>query len=487
MGPIKKRKIILLLVVILLLTLLFWNADAVRRNREAVYDIAMGEFSDGDYQDAIDTLSPISEFKDSQKHILYSRAMILFANKEYEEAGELFSQLSGFLDSDYYKAQCVVLQENIEKLQENNQAAYTVAIDSFHQQKYVEALAVFEELGEFEDSTEMAEICKNQIRMRSYSNTISAGIRYSAAVSTGETAYFSGEGFEGESDMGTWTDIVSICAKGHIVIGLKSDGTVVTAGNIDKYRIDTSMWRDIVAVEAGQQYVVGLRADGTLTAQGHNGDGQTDIDGDEWHNIVSIACGWRHTVGLDANGKIHITGYDSANQLAQIERNQSEWTDIVAISAGGGSNESGKRGHTVALRRDGTAVAVGDNSHGQCNVYGEEWTNLVAISAGDDHTVGLRADGTVVTTQTPQKPSDLGATIADWKNVVAISAGYEFTLALVEDSTNGRSIQYTVVGDGNENDGQRNTGSWSSVAIYSDEWELKFDKDFAQKYFTMDK
>jgi len=48
----------------------------------------------------------------------------------------------------------------------------------------------------------------------------------------------------------------------------------------------------------------------------------------------------------------------------------------------------------VGLRADGTAVAVGLNDYGQCDV--SSWSDLVAVSAGDYHTVGLRADGTVV-------------------------------------------------------------------------------------------
>ena len=58
----------------------------------------------------------------------------------------------------------------------------------------------------------------------------------------------------------------------------------------------------------------------------------------------------------------------------------------VAVSAGDS--------HTVGLKADGTVVAVGDNDHGQCNV--DRWTDIVAISAGHYHTVGLKADGTVV-------------------------------------------------------------------------------------------
>ncbi|MBR0081829.1 MAG: tetratricopeptide repeat protein [Clostridia bacterium] len=52
--------------------------------------------------------------------------------------------------------------------------------------------------------------------------------------------------------------------------------------------------------------------------------------------------------------------------------------------------------HTAALRADGTVLAAGDNTYGQCNV--SEWTDIVAIAAGAYHTVGLKADGSVVCT-----------------------------------------------------------------------------------------
>lgn len=482
MWKVKKGQVVLSIFVIVMLSFLFLNADGVRRNRENVYDVAIAEFSDGNYQEAIDTLSPINEYKDAQKRILYSEAMLLFTDGAYDKARELFLQLDNFLESDYYAQQCIILQENANKTRSDNLTMYNEATSFFNAQNYVGALAAFEKLGDFENSLGMAQVCKDLISIRSCANTISAGIRYSAGVSSDGTAYFSGKGFPGESDIKTWTNIVSICAKGRIVIGLKNDGTVVTAGNIDNYRIDTSMWRDIVAVEAGQQYIVGLREDGTLTAQGHNGDGQTDID--DWTNIVSIACGWRHTVGLDSSGKVHITGYGSKSQLDQIEENAAEWTDIIAISAGGGSNESGKRGHTVALKRDGTAVAVGDNSHGQCNVQGENWTNLVAISAGDDHTVGLKADGTVVTTQEPKSHADAGMEIRNWKNVVEVSAGYGFTIAVTEVQNDAGDVQRTVIGDGNDHDGQRDTASWTDIAIYDEEWKLPFNENYISIYFV---
>ena len=49
--------------------------------------------------------------------------------------------------------------------------------------------------------------------------------------------------------------------------------------------------------------------------------------------------------------------------------------------------------HTLGLKSDGTVVAVGDNRECQCNV--SSWTDIVQV-AGWNHTVGLKSDGTVV-------------------------------------------------------------------------------------------
>ena len=62
----------------------------------------------------------------------------------------------------------------------------------------------------------------------------------------------------------------------------------------------------------------------------------------------------------------------SALQLSASDRNYygqsdvSEWTDTAAIST--------EWPHTVGLKADGTAVAVGYNKYGQCDV--SDWTNI---------------------------------------------------------------------------------------------------------------
>ena len=50
--------------------------------------------------------------------------------------------------------------------------------------------------------------------------------------------------------------------------------------------------------------------------------------------------------------------------------------------------------HTVGLKSDGTVVTFGSNGNGQLNV--STWTDVVQLAAGYYHTVGLKSDGTVL-------------------------------------------------------------------------------------------
>ena len=97
---------------------------------------------------------------------------------------------------------------------------------------------------------------------------------------------------------------------------------------------------------------------------------------------------------------------------------------VVAIAAG---NE-----HTVALKQDGTVVAWGWNQHGQATVP-MGLSDVVAVAAGYYHTVALKHDGTVAAwgsngTGQISVPAGLN-------EVAAIAAGWVNTVALKRDGT----------------------------------------------------
>lgn len=435
------------------------------------YNQALMELDEEHYQEAADILRSLGTYQNSQWFL--SEAEDWIEIKAFLDAGnydavqakmaELKAAASGIESSENrIKESEISIQKEISQGE-----SYNSAKQLYDAKEYAQALKIFEELDDYKDSKKMVEACRNSLKQLTFSNTISAGVRCSAAIDKNGKIYFSADTFVDKEKIQHWQDVVSVSVNGEFVVGLKADGGILIAKDTPSCRVDTSSWENIIEVATGEQYVVGLKNDGTLLAQGLNGYGETDID--EWENIVTIAAGWQHTVGLDSNGIVHITGYKSDEQLAEIEAHKSDWTDIVAIAAGGGSRNAGpiyETGHTVALKRDGTVVAVGDNRRGQCEVYGEEWRNIIAIAAGDYHTVGLREDGTVVSTL---KDVDSYAEICEWKNIKSIAAGYGFTLALKEDGT--------VVGAGNENEGQRRTDNWKDI-VYREEWSSIFEDNW---------
>ena len=103
----------------------------------------------------------------------------------------------------------------------------------------------------------------------------------------------------------------------------------------------------------------------------------------------------------------------------------------VIVSALNASSLSAGGYHTVSLKKDGTVVAVGYSDDGQCNNT-SNWKDIVAVSAGIYHTVGLKKDGTVVAVgENTYGQCD----VTDWKDIVAVSAGEDHTVALKKDGT----------------------------------------------------
>ena len=110
--------------------------------------------------------------------------------------------------------------------------------------------------------------------------------------------------------------------------------------------------------------------------------------------------------------------------------------------------------HTVGLKEDGTVVAVGDNEHGQCDV--SDWTDIVAVSAKDYCTVGLKADGTVVLTGAGWMNYD---DVRNWTDIVAISVRDSHVVGL---KANG-----TVVASGSNHYGECDVSDWTNIVAVS--------------------
>ena len=170
-----------------------------------------------------------------------------------------------------------------------------------------------------------------------------------------------------------------------------------------------------------------------------------------------------YTAKGDAKGRDHFTfqaqgaGGTSAVQIVHLtiqsrgrsvvgtgsvdfgQLNVDGWRDIVAVAGG--------QYDTVGLKADGTAVTTGWTKP---NVDG--WSDIVAVAAGDHHIVGLKADGTLMTT------GDNGSGQLDvngWSDIVGVAAATFRTFGLKADGT--------VVATGDNGDRQLNVGGWRDI------------------------
>lgn len=136
--------------------------------------------------------------------------------------------------------------------------------------------------------------------------------------------------------------------------------------------------------------------------------------------------------GIDLSSNVTAWGYGyggATNVPASL-------TDVIAVSGGDQ--------HSLALKADGTVIAWGRNTAGQATVPAG-LTNVISIAAGMYHSLALKADGTVV--MWGDDNHGAYAVPAGLSDVKQIATGYMHSLALKQDGT--------VVGWGENLSGQR--------------------------------
>lgn len=168
-----------------------------------------------------------------------------------------------------------------------------------------------------------------------------------------------------------WNDVASLYIAPDSMFGLRWDGTVAANFHEESFGYDYRLqqvgsWYNIVELgfDGGIRYVpVGLRGDGTIAAvttyDGTEPYGEWDFSG--WSGVYELFSGADYTIGLREDGSILVTGgeFETADYLRQL----AGWRDVQWVYPAQGEYTD----HIVALRRDGTLIAAGDNSCGQCN------------------------------------------------------------------------------------------------------------------------
>jgi alpha-tubulin suppressor-like RCC1 family protein len=228
----------------------------------------------------------------------------------------------------------------------------------------------------------------------------------------------------------------------------------------------------------GNDFSLALRDNGTIWAWGLNnlgqvGDGSTDPNTDTpgqvvttparcqaFLNAVAISAGGFHSLAARIDGTVWGWGDNSSGQLGtgftggvfnipvQVSTVPG-FTDIVNVAAG--------FIHSLALKSDGTVWAWGNNGSGRLgngitggifntpgqvvtSLGGPALTDVVAIAAGQVHSLALKSDGTVWAWGNNSvgqlgngsiSPSNVPVQVLNLPaDIVAIAAGFSHSLAL---------------------------------------------------------
>ena len=282
------------------------------------------------------------------------------------------------------------------------------------------------------------------------------------------------------SVIGGFTDWIQVSAGNEHSLGLRSNGTVWAWGDNASGRLGDGTithrsspvpvvggFTNWIQASAGWDHSLGLRANGTLWAWGDNASGRLgDGTSAARSSPVSVIGGftdWIYagvgagfSIGLRANGTAWAWGAGGVGRLGS----GSDTNTTSPVSVVGGFTDwiqlSTYRLHTVGVRANGDAWAWGFNGNG---VLGDNtttnrnspvsvvggFTNWIQASAGWDHSLGLRANGTVWawgagangklgTNNTTNRSSPV-AVVGGFTNWISVDGGEEHSVGVRVDGT----------------------------------------------------
>ena len=366
------------------------------------------------------------------------------------------------------------------------ETGYTIAKMYEYEGDYLEASQAYAALGDYLDAVAKSEACsyayaKERLEygfyeeamrlfyaLGSYENADALAREAAASLTGNEKAgdlvdLLSGLSDEQLQERARLKELRNALPAGIIATGYKhtvarlEDGSVIAAGSNLSGQCNVSAWTDIVAIAAGAYHTVGLKSDGTVVAAGMNTYGQCDVN--KWTNVAAIYAGAYNTIGLTRDGHILNTGYQSWNTLT--------WRDIVRLSVGDYA--------LCGVMKNGQPLVT------HSELMTDAYYDLVSLDAATANSVGLRADGTLVsngldvsgisnilaiecTSTGVYALDDMGLVharafswahlpdVSDWRDIIAISASATHVVGVTKD---GR-----VLARGSSDMGQCETMDW---------------------------
>lgn len=255
----------------------------------------------------------------------------------------------------------------------------------------------------------------------------SIGININGEMGIGkENSGFLTEEFYRANDLLEKTLAVSEGKDFHVI--LKTDGTVWTYGKNDVgqlgigqtlgcYRIPCEIKiKNVTAISAGREYCMALDNEGNVWSWGSNKSGQ--LGNGSYENtavpvkvsfgnvkIKSISAGNEHSMAVSESNEVYVWGSNESGQLGINDGSIKSLNIPVKLNMTNVKMASAGINHSVVLKADGTVYTFGDNLYGQLGTgnftkqmkpksigkIGRE----AEISAGGYHTIVRTSDGEI--------------------------------------------------------------------------------------------
>jgi len=345
--------------------------------------VAEGLIESGRYSEGRSVLGEIPEGverSELEMKCSYAQALALYDAGDYSAAAQMFYQMNNYQDSTLRYGDCRSALA-IEAYRAGNVAsARSLMLDVQDADTRIHAVAVkvtgSEEAAQqilsadifsAENLAHMEQTMANLKAARDDmpEGRIAAGKNHTVGLRSDGTVLAAGDNMYGQCNVSGWRGVKQVAAGANHTVALLHDGTVVAVGDNSQYQCEVSGWTDIVAVAAASYDTIGLKADGSVVACGlHSGA----VSG--WHG-VSFVAGGSYSMGcLTDNGSMLTT-----HKGAQLDMG----TMLYDLSVCGQVS--------VGILYDGTMVSSFDGA--------PEWTEMVTATACESGILGIDAYGQV--------------------------------------------------------------------------------------------
>ena len=265
------------------------------------------------------------------------------------------------------------------------------------------------------------------------------------------------------------TEVVAISAGAYHSLAARRDGSVWAWGNNFSGQLGRGTasatglpqpvpgLEGVIAAAADNAHSLALRRDGSvyswgrnsMSAMGTGSDRQMTPDRVELKDVRTVASSSYHAVAIRQDGSVWRWGQENFGVFGGSVTPVRVDGLSNAVAAAAGSS------HLVVLLQDGTVWAWGDNSQGQLGngtfdagqatpTQVQGLSGVVAVAAGDSHSLALKRDGTVWAWgansfsqlgNVSLEPSPVPVQVQGLQGVSSIAAGLDFSAAITSDGT----------------------------------------------------